>query len=84
MATELDQSYKPKEVETKWYKAWEESGCFEGDVKEDRDSFTIMIPPPLMENGAYNMNQTIINTIFPQLIPLVATANKVGLLDVCE
>ena len=43
---------------------------------------TIMIPPPLMENGAYNMNQTIINTIFPQLVPLIATANKVGLLDV--
>lgn len=43
---------------------------------------TIMIPPPLMENGAYNMNQTIINTIYPQLIPLIATANKVGLLSV--
>ena len=35
----------------------------------------IMIPPPLMQNNAYNMNQTIINTIFPQLIPLIAAAN---------
>ena len=35
----------------------------------------IMIPPALMQNGAYNMNQTIINTIFPQLIPLIADAN---------
>ena len=35
----------------------------------------IMIPPPLMEDGAYNMNQTIINTIFPALIPLIAKAN---------
>lgn len=35
----------------------------------------IMIPPPLMQDGAYNMNQTIINTIFPRLIPLVAQAN---------
>ena len=35
----------------------------------------VMIPPPLMENGAYNMNQTIINTIFPKLIPLIARAN---------
>ena len=34
-----------------------------------------MIPPPLMEDGAYNMNQTIINTIFPALIPLIAKAN---------
>lgn len=36
----------------------------------------IMIPPPLMQDGAYNMNQTIINTILPQLIPLIAEANK--------
>jgi hypothetical protein len=36
----------------------------------------IMIPPPLMENGAYNMNQTLINTIFPKLIPLIAKANS--------
>ena len=36
----------------------------------------ILIPPPLMQDGAYNMNQTIINTILPQLIPLIAEANK--------
>jgi len=35
----------------------------------------VMTPPPLMENGAYSMNQTIINTVFPRLIPLIATAN---------
>eukprot|EP00756_Hemistasia_phaeocysticola_P005871 Hpha_TRINITY_DN1353_c0_g1::TRINITY_DN1353_c0_g1_i1::g.93359::m.93359 len=35
----------------------------------------IMIPPPLMQNGAYSMNQTIINTILPQLIPLIAAGN---------
>jgi len=42
----------------------------------------IMIPPALMEQGAYGMNQTIINTIFPKLVPMVAAANKVGLIDV--
>lgn len=36
----------------------------------------IMIPPPLMQQGAYGMNQTIINTIFPNLIPLIYQANK--------
>jgi len=36
----------------------------------------IMIPPPLMQDGAYNMNQTIINTIYPQLIPLIGAANS--------
>ena len=34
-----------------------------------------MIPPALMQNGAYNMNQTIINSVFPTLIPLIARAN---------
>merc|ERR1711904_84875 len=45
----------------------------------------IMIPPPLMQNGAYNMNQTIINTIFPQLVPLIGAANSdivSGVIDV--
>merc|ERR1712107_268539 len=36
----------------------------------------IMIPPPLMQDGAYNMNQTIINTIYPRLIPLIGAANS--------
>jgi len=38
----------------------------------------IMIPPPLMQNGAYGMNQTIINTILPQLVPLIGAANAAG------
>ena len=35
----------------------------------------IMVPPPLFQDGAYNMNQTIINTVFPRLVPLIAQAN---------
>eukprot|EP01079_Euglenida_sp_SAG-EU17-18_P011525 gene11525-313_t len=47
----------------------------------------IMIPPALMEQGAYGMNQTIINTVFPRLVPLIAASNsrdhdKIGLIDV--
>eukprot|EP00966_Prymnesium_polylepis_P085278 1974230-Prymnesium_polylepis.1 len=34
-----------------------------------------MIPPPLMQQGAYGMNQTIINTVFPRLVPMIAAAN---------
>ena len=36
----------------------------------------VMIPPALMRNGAYSMNQTLINTVFPRLIPLIGEANK--------
>ena len=35
-----------------------------------------MIPPALMEQGAYGMNQTIINTVFPRLVPLIGAAHK--------
>ena len=36
----------------------------------------MMIPPPLMQQGAYGMNQTIINTVFPKLVPLIAKAHS--------
>eukprot|EP00041_Stephanoeca_diplocostata_P024206 m.606945 g.606945 ORF g.606945 m.606945 type:complete len:340 (-) comp22474_c2_seq2:273-1292(-) len=42
----------------------------------------IMIPPALMEQGAYGMNQTIINTVLPRLIPLIGAANKIPVIDV--
>jgi len=62
MSTELEQSYDPKKVETKWYKTWEESGCFDGEVKNDRDSFTIMIPPPNV-TGMLHMGHVLDNTL---------------------
>ena len=37
-----------------------------------------MIPPALMEQGAYGMNQTVINTVFPRLVPLVAVQSRGG------
>jgi len=35
----------------------------------------LMIPPPLMLDGAYGMNQTVINKVFPELIPAIAKNN---------
>jgi acyl-CoA thioesterase-1 len=32
----------------------------------------IMIPPPLYKDGVYLMNQTVINEIYPKLIPEIA------------
>ncbi len=62
MATELNQSYDPKEVESKWYKAWESKGSFEGNVQEGKDSFTIMIPPPNV-TGILHMGHVLDNTL---------------------
>jgi lysophospholipase L1-like esterase len=38
----------------------------------------VMIPPPLMQHDAYGMNQTVINSVYPKLIPLIQKANNVN------
>jgi acyl-CoA thioesterase-1 len=35
-----------------------------------------LVPPPLMQLDAYGMNQTVINSVYPKLIPLIAQANE--------
>lgn len=62
MATELNQSYDPKNVESKWYSAWEENGCFEGEVREGQEPFSIMIPPPNV-TGMLHMGHVLDNTL---------------------
>lgn len=37
----------------------------------------LAIPPPLMEHGVIGANQTIINTIYPILIPMIAQKNNI-------
>ena len=42
-----------------------------------------MVPPPLMKPWAYGMNQTVINSILPKLLPLIATENALdGVIDI--
>ena len=41
------------------------------------------VPPPLMQQGVYGMNQTVINDVFPTIVPAIAAANKAdGVIDV--
>jgi len=43
----------------------------------------VMIPPPLMAARAYGMNETVINTVFPTLVPEIASAGKLrGAIDI--
>ena len=46
MTGELKSVYDPKEVEGKWYQIWEEKKYFHADVNDEREPFTIVIPPP--------------------------------------
>jgi len=42
-----------------------------------------MIPPPLMQQYSIGANQTVINSVYPQLVPLIAKDNNLdGVIDV--
>ena len=36
------------------------------------------VPPPLMQQGAYGMNQTVINDVFPKLVRAINADAKLG------
>jgi lysophospholipase L1-like esterase len=41
-----------------------------------------MIPPPLMQENSYGMNRTVINTVYPKLVQLISSDNKLtGTID---
>ncbi len=44
----MEKTFAPQEIETKWYKTWEERGYFAPDDsrKERDDAYSIVIPPP--------------------------------------
>ena len=42
----LKKGYEPKEVERYWYAYWEKEGLFAAEDVSDKDSFSIVIPPP--------------------------------------
>jgi len=43
----------------------------------------VMIPPPLMALDSYGMNRTVINSVYPKLVPLIKYANPAvtGMID---
>ncbi|MCF7890992.1 valine--tRNA ligase [Candidatus Bipolaricaulota bacterium] len=43
---ELPKRYEPEKVEDKIYDYWEENGYFRAEVNEDREPFSMAIPPP--------------------------------------
>ena len=58
--------YNPKEIEDKWYKHWESKGYF-SSKPDDREPFTILIPPPNV-TGVLHMGHMLNNTIQDVLI----------------
>ena len=63
---ELSKIYNPQNVESKWYKFWQEQNVFEPNAGHN-EAFTIMIPPPNV-TGILHMGHVLNNTIQDILI----------------
>nr|WP_320145339.1 valine--tRNA ligase [uncultured Anaeromusa sp.] len=63
----LPSVYDPKGVEEKWYAAWEKEGCFHAETNEQKDAFSIVIPPPNV-TGQLHMGHALDNTLQDILI----------------
>jgi valyl-tRNA synthetase len=62
----MDTRFNPAAIETKWYAHWEGKGYFKS-VPDEREPFTIVIPPPNV-TGVLHMGHMLNNTIQDILI----------------
>lgn len=59
--------YDPQAVEAKWYKFWEENSLFHAEPDQDKQAFSIVIPPPNV-TGQLHMGHALDNTLQDVLI----------------
>jgi valyl-tRNA synthetase len=71
---ELATKYDPTKVEDKWYSLWMEHGFFRS-VPDDREPFTIVIPPPNV-TGVLHMGHMLNNTIQDILVRRARMSGK--------
>jgi valyl-tRNA synthetase len=64
---EITKSYEPREVEKKWYAAWQAASAFAGHVAPGKEPYTIVIPPPNV-TGVLTMGHVLNNTLQDILI----------------
>src|SRR5258707_2340874 len=63
----LSTKYNPAETEDKWYKYWVEQNFFHATPSPNKESYTIVIPPPNV-TGVLHMGHMLNNTIQDILI----------------
>ena len=61
----MDKTYQPHQIESHWYKQWEEKGYF--TPSGDGDAYSIVIPPPNV-TGRLHMGHGFQNAIMDALI----------------
>ncbi|MGI6129168.1 MAG: valine--tRNA ligase [bacterium] len=64
---EIPTVYDPHKVEGKWYQYWLDNGFFTPKINQEKEPFTIVIPPPNI-TGALHMGHALDNTIQDVLI----------------
>ncbi|MFA6969822.1 MAG: valine--tRNA ligase [Gallionella sp.] len=64
---ELTKSFEPKDIESRWYPKWEESGYFKAGLDPAKtESFCIQLPPPNVTGTlhmGHGFNQTLMDTL---------------------
>lgn len=65
--SELPKNFQPVEAEERWRSFWEEHGFFGADNTTDRETFTIVIPPPNV-TGVLHLGHGLVQTIQDVLI----------------
>jgi valyl-tRNA synthetase len=63
----LDKSYDPHQVEEKWYRYWMERNYFRADENSEKESYSIVIPPPNV-TGSLHIGHALNNTLQDILI----------------
>lgn len=58
----LPKTYDPEKTEKKWYQYWEDKGLFEAELDPERDSFSIVMPPPNI-TGQLHLGHALDNTL---------------------
>lgn len=64
---ELGKTYSPAEIESKWYKIWEDAGYFKPSMDKNAPSYCIQLPPPNV-TGTLHMGHAFQQTIMDALI----------------
>ena len=67
MAKELEKQYSPKNVEDRIYNEWLQKKYFHAKREEDKETYTIVIPPPNI-TGQLHMGHALDNTLQDILI----------------
>jgi valyl-tRNA synthetase len=64
---ELEKSFEPKNIESRWYPKWEESGYFRAGLDPKKpEAFCILLPPPNVTGTlhmGHGFNQTLMDAL---------------------